>query len=406
MNAPRFILKERDVSVRNDSRLGWYTSAVHSPNVTRFGAEAQGNLADGLGVSKFRGRCRPLFLSPDLHSSWRMVLSLEYAEELLEWHKDMITIKFSPHTSGDSACACAYWCKLRASGEVLYTEFDTRKPTSDLRTRVATFASQSSTRAAQHKADEISPIAWVDPMDKPFKAPPDIPFIEGTELTTEQILTRTLDIVLYQGTRYIHKYMDYMTQTTAIEQEFNNHRLVHDSPFVPKLLKIVKSEGQNRGLLLEYIDGQNLSDIIHSCGLSQLYTPTVCILEALVDLEKRGYYPLNLNCANIVLRDSDNAIFVVDLGSGFSRGMDMKLGRTEIGRGELSTQMLDILGRTILELWTDEILPDHSKVEVRLDLPPLIRELVTDCCLGSRFETIADAKEAYFIQLLAAAGGV
>src|SRR5271156_509816 len=172
-------------------------------------------------------------------------------EELLQWPLDVMTIKsFIPD---QTTCACAYWYKLSVSGEIVYTEFDTHNPPLQMRMRVATFASQSSSRAAQYKNNEISPIEWVDPMDKPFTAPDDLLCIERSELTTEENMTMTVDIVLYEGIRYIHKYMGYRTQTASIELEIKNHQLACGSRFVPKLYKIVKFEGQNRGLLLEYI---------------------------------------------------------------------------------------------------------------------------------------------------------
>ena len=95
------------------------------------------------------------------------------------------------------------------------------------------------------------------------------------------------------------------------------------------------------------------------------------------------------------------SLFVVDLGDGFSEGMHLQEARRAFGEGSiLAKHMLYTLGRTLWELWIDDIPPDDETKEAPDTLPPLIHTFVNDCCLGVRFKTIAEAREAYFERLL------
>ena len=85
-------------------------------------------------------------------------------------------------------------------------------------------------------------------------------------------------------------------QKSTFWQSFRSETLTHD--------------GANRGLLLEFIDGNNLSDLSSSIGPAERYHITSLILAAIKDFEARGYYQQDLKCANIVQRDYDKSLFV------------------------------------------------------------------------------------------------
>jgi serine/threonine protein kinase len=295
---------------------------------------------------------------------------------------------------------CMYWWRVKASGEVLYGKFDVRTPSQDLRLRVIISASQTPSRAAEVIGNNISSTEWVDPMKPPFIAPSELSSIDCKELRTVKRLTPSVDLVLRKGIQYIHKFMNYLSHPSSFENEIRHHQRVLGTRFVPRLCNVVTVNGKNRGLLLEFIDGDNLSDLASSLNHSQLYPITAAILEAISDFETRGYYPQDLKCANMVLRNSDRSLFVVDLGGGFSEGMHMREALQEFGKGSiLPRHMLYTLGRTIWELWIDDIPPDDKMEEAPDDIPPLIRALINDCCRGVRFKTVTEAKDVYFQQL-------
>jgi hypothetical protein len=306
---------------------------------------------------------------------------------------DVVNILSSSRYDGTSS----YWWRVKASGEVLYGNFDIPSPTRDQRLRVLLFASNCHSRAAQIADNKISSAEWIDPMKPPFAAPPELPCIEREQLRTEKRLTNSVEIVLYNGTRYVHKYMDYLSQPSSFESEIMHHHRVHGSPFVPTLINVVTHEGKNRGLLTEFIDGENLVDLSSKFDQSQLYVITALILEAIADLEMRGYYPQDLKCANIVRRDRDGSIFIVDLGDGFSEGMHLR--EAVKVRSILAKHMLYTLGRTLWELWIDDVPPDEETKEAPDSFPSLIRSLVNDCCLGGQFKTVAEVKETYWSAL-------
>ena len=138
-------------------------------------------------------------------------------------------------------------------------------------------------------------------MKPPFAAPSELPCIECEELHTVKPLAPGLEIIQYNGTYCIHKYMNYLSNPSSFEYEIMHHHRVCGSGFIPRLCNVT-SNGKNRGLLLEFIDGEILSEFSGTCNHSQLYSITGMILEAITDLEMRGYYPEDLKCANIVLR--------------------------------------------------------------------------------------------------------
>ena len=309
---------------------------------------------------------------------------------------DAVNILSSSRHDGTSS----YWWRVKASGEVLYGNFDILSPSRDQRLRVLLFASNCPSRAAQITDNEISSTGWVDPMKPPFVAPPDFPCIERERLQRVKRLTNSVEIVLYNGTHYAHKYMGYLSQPSSFESEIMRHRRVHGTRFVPTLFNVVTYEGKNRGLLTEFIDGENLVELSGKFDQSQLYVITARILEAIADLEMRGYYPQDLKCANIVRRHSDEAIFVVDLGDGFSEGMHLREAMKVPVKGSiLAKHMLYTLGRTLWELWLDDIPPEEETKEAPDDFPSLIRSLVDNCCLSGRFKTVTEVKEAYWSDL-------
>ena len=294
-----------------------------------------------------------------------------------------------------------YWWRVKATGHVLYGKFDVQSPSRELRLRILIFASESPSRAAELVGDTVLQTEWVDPMKPPFESPSNLLHIDRKELQPVELFTRTVEVVRYNGTHYVHKFMGYLSQPSSFASEIKNHQRVLGSSFVPKLHGIVTHHGANRGLLLEFVDGKNLSDLSSSINASERYHITSLILAAIEDFERRGYYPQDLKCANIVLRDRDRALFIVDLGEGFSEGMYLKDALRASGHGSiLAEHMLYTLGRTVWELWIDDVPPEDQSEKPPDSLPPLICSLITGCCKG-RFKTVQEVSDYYFEKLVA-----
>lgn len=326
-----------------------------------------------------------------------MLVSEDSPDNRVQSLSDVTNVLSSRHDG-----TCRYWWKVKSTGEVLYGKFDLRSPSPALQLRVLLFASQSPNRAAEVVCDEVSRTDWIDPMKAPFTAPAEYPCIERDQLQTVRPLTPNVDIVLFNGKKYVHKYMNVFSQPSSFECEIRNHQRVYGSRFVPELFNIVTCDRKNRGLLLEYIDGENLSQISSVLNEMQLYSMTASILDAITDFEMRGYYPQDLKCANIVSRNKDMSLFVVDLGTGFTEGMHLQEATRAFGGVSiLPYQMVYTLGRTLWELWMDDIPPVDENEEAPGSLPVIIQKLVKECCLEKQFKSVAEVKEVYFSVLVA-----
>lgn len=94
-----------------------------------------------------------------------------------------------------------------------------------------------------------------------------------------------------------------------------------------------------------------------------------------MDLEKRGYYLLDLKCSNLLL-DKNRRLYVIDLGVGFTQGMYRPEAEENIVQGKVNgREMLYMLGRTVWQLWDDEFSPELV-VPGGGTLPPVIDEMV------------------------------
>ena len=101
----------------------------------------------------------------------------------------------------------------------------------------------------------------------------------------------------------------------SFEAEIQNYSRISQSPFVPKLHYVVRHREENRGLLIEFIESSALDEL--ELTVPEKYSTTKSILEAVTDLEKRGYYPLDLNSSN-PLSDENRRLYVIDLEVGLS----------------------------------------------------------------------------------------
>lgn len=276
-----------------------------------------------------------------------------------------------------------WWWKVKDGTEddILYATFKPPKPDRELRERAVIAAYASKTNAvAISESGEITEIPWVDPLEPPFTAPSHVFIIQRNELTLIRKIKNSVDVVEYKGIEYIHKYMTVSTTFYSFALEIENYEKTLGSPYLARLHYVVTHKGVNRGLLIEYLYSQSLNDI--QLSSSEKYIIIGLILDALTDLEARGYYPQDLKLSNLLLDSKNRTLHVIDLGSGLTMGMYRPESERKImgvgGKME-SRDMLYTFGRTVWDLY-DEEYPEELRVPLEGSLPPLIERMVTECC--------------------------
>lgn len=238
-------------------------------------------------------------------------------------------------------------------------------------------------------------------MEPPFNAS-GLPTIDHTKLVVLRNIQSGVDVVKLQGdtASYVHKYMMPHSLTTSFNVEVNHYTKIGDSPYVPTLVAVVTINNENRGLLLDAIDGDDLSEL--TLTLDDKWNVTGKLLEALVHLESRSYFPQDLKPGNIMLRRVDKSLVVIDLGDGRTEGYyrDQSGSKCVQDRatppaGEFkSSDSFYTIGRSLWAIWSDD--PDCFKDATPPDsIPPLIRYLINKCCDTQHFNRIQDLYDAF-----------
>ena len=238
-----------------------------------------------------------------------------------------------------------WWWKVKGTDDVLYATFDTRNPDRLTRERAVLAADASPTNAVAVSSERIDQIPWVSPLEPPFTAPSDIPIVWRADLSVVQKIKLSVNAMEYEGHKYVHKYMTASSTRYSFKVEIQNYFGASHSPFVPKLHYVVRHRKENRGLLIKFIESSALDKL--KLTVQEKYSTTKSILEAVTDLEKRRYYPLDLKCSNLLL-DENHRLYVIDLGVGFMPGMYRPEAEENIMQGKINgREMLYMLGRTV-----------------------------------------------------------
>lgn len=303
-----------------------------------------------------------------------LFLPFDFQEDRMTRPVDVVVLK-----SSHSSQTCRFWWKIKGGTEddVLYGTFRTAEPSPDLCLRAATQAATSKTKAVEISENgNITETSWVDPLGPPFEAPPHIRRIPRDELAVIQQIHPGVDIVEYGGTKYVHKYMTVRSHAAhSFEFEITNYGKTVGSPYLLKLHYIVTYKDVNRGLLIEYASSKSLAHV--RLTPSEIYSIIVLLLDALCDLEARGYYPQDLKLPNILVSDDKRLLHIVDLGSGLTEGMYRLESERSVLRGKMTGRdMCYTFGKTVSHLYYDEN-DDVPPVET---LPSLIRRIVVECC--------------------------
>lgn len=224
--------------------------------------------------------------------------------------------------------------------------------------------------------------------DRAFNA--DYRIVDYDQLNFAHALTGNVHVVEFEGEKRIYKFMVRYSNQDTFEREFRNYIQVRECAGVAELVAVVRRQGRIRGLLLSFIDGQNLVDEIPS--QDHLQDITCQILTIAAGLERAGFYHTDLKCTNIVRRHSDGKVFFIDLGGGLTEGWYKPGSEFKMMHRTVEARdALYIIGKTLWELWTSDI----PEGELPDSIPEPARKIIFDCCVSEKYNNIDEARIEY-----------
>jgi len=217
--------------------------------------------------------------------------------------------------------------------------------------------------------------------------------VEFSELTDISSITRNVNLVEFKGIRYIHKYMRPGDCQNSWEVEVRHYLQIQECEGVPRLAALVQLDGMNQGLLLDFIDGENLGVSAIGKSETELLAITYKIIKVAVGLEKVGYYGGDLKCGNI-LQQNSGAIYFVDFGGGATEGFYPEESEWTILSGDVdAVDGIYILGKALWQLWTDPV--GTPAKELQDNIPEPARSIIYDCCISRKFATMEELQRTW-----------
>ena len=217
--------------------------------------------------------------------------------------------------------------------------------------------------------------------------------VDFGELTTIFSFTRNVHVVTFQGAKYVHKSTYTGSLQNCFEKEFNRYVKIQHCQGIPSLAAVVKRDGMIRGLLISYIDGENLGYTAIKSE-SELLDITYKIISIAASLESVGYYHEDLKCENIIRRRYDGAIYFIDFEPGQTDDFYPEEARHDLIFGRInSTSGIYILGKTLWQLWTDTRGVPQRQLPENISEPA--RSIIYDCCIERNLNSIAELQEKW-----------
>ena len=214
--------------------------------------------------------------------------------------------------------------------------------------------------------------------------------VDFSELTFVSAITLNVNVVELNGVKYIYKYMRPGNIQLSWEREFRNYMNIQRCKSIPSLIAIVRRDGAIRGLLLSFIDGENLGDLDIKSDSERLDI-TYRIISVAVNLEKVDYYHGDLKCGNILRRKADGDIYFIDFAGGATKGFYPQESEWKILCGDVNPKDgVYILGKALWQLWTNPSgIPEEILSET---IPYPVHDIIHDCCIA---RNVADMNELY-----------
>jgi hypothetical protein len=221
--------------------------------------------------------------------------------------------------------------------------------------------------------------------------------VDHNDLILERYLKDNVAVVRFQDERFVYKFMNTTCLQDTFETEERNYQKLAGVAGIPQLKAAVRKDGVVHGLLIPYIEGDDLWSVAttssgvddHDSGLLNI---TYGIISLAAMLEKqRHFYHQDLKCSNIVRRTHDGELFFVDLAGGLTKGMYRPEREGHILRnGFDAADAVFSLGRTVWSLWNGRAPATAVSVDAVRD--DTVRDIVTDCeegrvgCIGALYE--------------------
>jgi len=207
-------------------------------------------------------------------------------------------------------------------------------------------------------------------------------------------ITDNVDIVMFQGTKYIHKFMIQGSHQESFEKETMNYCQLSGCEGVLALKAVVKRGAHIQGLMIPYIEGDNLWEASIERE-DELCRVTFRIIEIAASLEKVGYYHQDLKCQNIIQRESSGELFFIDFAGGITDGFYPPESEADLQDGKVDARTgMYILGKTVWQLWSWK----HPKIQDELesfDIPEPARSIIYDC-ISNQVATIEELLQKYY----------
>jgi tRNA A-37 threonylcarbamoyl transferase component Bud32 len=208
-------------------------------------------------------------------------------------------------------------------------------------------------------------------------------------------ITNNVHIVTYQNIQYVHKFMWRQSYQASFEKEVERYIRLRECDGVLQLKAVVIRNGVVQGLLIPYIEGEDLWAAAITSE-SELLNTTYRIIQIAAGLENAGFYHEDLKCQNIVRRRSDGGLYFIDFAGGLTDGFYREESINELADGNVNaTEGMYVLGKTLWQLWTKK----HPKAEDQLaeQVPEPACSIIYDC-VEYNVDTIDKLRRKYCIQ--------
>jgi predicted Ser/Thr protein kinase len=212
---------------------------------------------------------------------------------------------------------------------------------------------------------------------------------EDLVIRPDRQLTKNVQVVTFENQLFVHKFMTADSEQCDFETEVERYQVLNGYGGVPEFRGVVRRDGLLQGILISYIDGDNLWTMVTEQMIkedAELLDITYHIIEIAAKLEQRGVYHQDLKCQNIVRCRSSGDIYFIDFGTGMTDGMYLsKDGPRMRYHGVDAADAMYILGMTLWQLWTS----DYPTEDAQLDrIRNLAARTLIDNCIKRRFQTI------------------